>query len=86
MEKLFTVVGSSILNGTFSYRVANNINRSKVLIRNGHKQVDLITLPEPMTKSDAIAYYRHSQQTPVADTGRDERGRFTKQGFRFLAA
>ncbi len=83
MPKLFTVVGTSVYKNIHSYRVANNINRAKVLVRNGHKRVELITLPEPMTKDDAITYFK---ATKASAGGRDAKGRFTKQAFQFLAA
>ena len=83
-EKLFTVVGESINNNTHSYRVANNINRAKVLARNGHTDITLIQLPYAMTKDDAITYYKNSTKQATS-AYRDSKGRFTKQAFRFAA-
>jgi hypothetical protein len=37
-------------------RFANDALRVKVLEKNGHTEVDLMQLPEPMTKEDAVAY------------------------------
>ena len=54
--KLYTVAGTSTLNGKSSYRFANSMSRAGVLARNGHEDVKLVALPEPMTKESAIAY------------------------------
>ena len=54
--KLFTVAGTSTLNGKTSFRFANSLSRARVLARNGHLHVELFVLPEPMTKESAIVY------------------------------
>ena len=54
--KLYTVAGTSVLNGKTAYRFANSMSRAGVLARNGHELVQLEQLPEPMTKESAIAY------------------------------
>ena len=54
--KLYTVAGTSVLNGKTAYRFANSMSRAGVLTRNGHELVRLVALPEPMTKESAIAY------------------------------
>ena len=54
--KLYTVAGTSVLNGKTAYRFANSMSRAAVLMRNGHESVALETLPQPMTKESAIAY------------------------------
>lgn len=56
MEKTFTHAGVSKLDGKFKFRVANGISRIEVLIRNGHTDIDLIQLKEPMTKEQAVQY------------------------------
>jgi hypothetical protein len=57
MEKLFTVAGTSNLNGVVKFRFANDLkSRIKVLERNGHTDIDLRELPLPMTKERAIAF------------------------------
>jgi hypothetical protein len=53
---VFTHAGVSKLNGEFKVRFANDALRVKVLAKNGHKDIDIIELKEPMTKEDAIAY------------------------------
>ena len=55
-EKTFTVAGVSDLNGVYKLRVANSTDRVKVLLRNGHKDVRLIELPQAMTKLEATDY------------------------------
>lgn len=57
--KLFPVVGISTLDGKTKIRFANDSMRIKTLTRNGHTDIDFITLPEPMTKSNAIKYIRN---------------------------
>ena len=56
MIKTFTHAGVSSLNGEFKVRFCNDAFRQKVLIKNGHKNIDIIELKNPMTKEDAIAY------------------------------
>lgn len=55
MEK-FSHAGVSRLNGDFKVRFANDQLRVKILAKNGHKDIDIIELPEAMTKADAVAY------------------------------
>ncbi len=52
----FTHAGTSRLNGAVKIRFANDSLRVKVLEKNGHTEVDLLELPEPMSKADAVAY------------------------------
>ena len=56
MSKTFTHAGVSKLNGTFKVRFANDSLRTKVLIKSGHTDIDLIELKHAMTKEDAVAY------------------------------
>lgn len=53
---VFTHAGVSRLNGEFKVRFANDALRVKVLAKNGHKDIDIVELKEPMNKEDAIAY------------------------------
>ena len=54
---MFTVAGLSRQNGTLKLRFANDfVTRIKVLGRNGHKDIDLVELPQAMTKDAAVAY------------------------------
>jgi hypothetical protein len=52
----FTHAGVSKLDGEFKVRFANDAMRTKVLIKNGHTDIDIIELKTPMTKEDAVAY------------------------------
>jgi hypothetical protein len=54
----FTHAGTSRLNGSVKVRFANDALRVKVLEKNGHTEVDLIELPQPMLKKDAVAYLK----------------------------
>ena len=66
MTKTFTVAGTSNLNGVVKFRFANDLKgRIKVLERNGHTDIDLRELPEPMTKEAAIAFLE-AEAAPTA--------------------
>lgn len=52
----FTHAGVSKLNGEFKVRFANDGLRVKVLAKNGHKDIDIVELKNPMSKEDAVAY------------------------------
>lgn len=53
-DKLFTVVGTSKLNGEMKVRFANDVMRVKVLAKHGHEDINLIELDTPMTKLEAV--------------------------------
>ena len=55
-DKLFTVAGVSTLNGDTKARFANDVMRIKVLAKNGHENIQLVELPEAMTKVDAAKF------------------------------
>jgi len=55
-EKTFNVAGFSTLNGVVKLRVAKDMKRAKVLERNGHTDIQLVELPEPMTREQAAAF------------------------------
>ena len=57
MEKKFTVAGTASQHGITKVRFANDIvSRTKILIKNNCKNINLIELPEPMTKLEALKY------------------------------
>lgn len=56
MSKSFTHAGVSKLDGEFKVRFANDASRIKVLIKNGHTDIDIVELKNPMTKEEAVAY------------------------------
>lgn len=51
-EKTFAVAGVSTLKGKTKIRFANDAARIKILIKNGHTDVELIDLPREMTKAE----------------------------------
>jgi hypothetical protein len=73
MEKLFSVAGTSALEGVVKFRVANGsaTARTKVLVRSGHTDIKLVDLAKPMSKTDAIAFVKSqgfiaAVETPTA--------------------
>jgi hypothetical protein len=55
-NKLFTVAGTSNLNGANKFRFSTSMNRVAILQKNGHTDINLVELPSPMSKEDAIQY------------------------------
>jgi hypothetical protein len=55
-DKLFTVCGTSKLNGETKVRFANDVMRVKVLAKSDHEDILLVELPEAMTKLEAAKY------------------------------
>jgi hypothetical protein len=57
-NKLFTIAGTSNLNGKVKFRFATGTvkHRSLVLARNGHSNIKLFELPNAMSKEDARAF------------------------------
>jgi hypothetical protein len=56
MSKSFSHAGVSRLKGEFKVRYCNDALRVKVLAKNGHTDIDIIQMKEPMSKEDTIAY------------------------------
>jgi hypothetical protein len=52
--KTYKVAGVSLLNGKYKVRYANNKSRAKVLAKNGHTDIELVTLKEALPKEDII--------------------------------
>ena len=52
--KTFKVAGVSVLNGKYKVRYANNKSRGKVLAKNGHTNIELVTFKEALPKEDLI--------------------------------
>ena len=52
----YSHAGVSTLNGVTKVRFANDALRVKVLAKNGHKDIDIIELKNPMSKEDAVAF------------------------------
>ena len=55
--KKFTVAGHSILDGVKKTRFATTMDRVKVLMRNGHTDIELQELPHAMTKDEIRAFF-----------------------------
>ena len=67
-DKTFTVAGTSNFNGVIKYRVANDLeSRVKHLERVGHTDVNMMWLPEPMTRDAAISWLNSQGSTCAAD-------------------
>ncbi len=56
--KTFTIAGYSNLNGRVKLRVATGTvaRRTAVLKSAGHTDINLVELPQPMTRSEATAF------------------------------
>jgi len=52
--KTYTYAGVSKQDGKFKARWANDMMRTKILIKNGHSDIDMVQLKYPMTKAAAI--------------------------------
>jgi hypothetical protein len=61
--KKFTVAGHSILDGVKKTRFATTMDRVKVLMRNGHTDIELQELPYAMTKDEIRAFFGEEAKT-----------------------
>ena len=59
MSKTFKFAGVSKRAGAFKARFANDQMRVKVLAKSGHTDINLIELPEAMTKLDAVKFIQN---------------------------
>jgi len=73
-DKLYTVVGTSKLDGVTKVRFANDTMRTKVLQKHGHEDIILVELPEAVSKFDAVkaiqgdeAFANAASQAAIAD-------------------
>ena len=54
---VFKVVGVSTLNGVTKVRFANDfVSRVKILNKQGHTDIDLMELPEALTKAECVKH------------------------------
>jgi len=68
MEKLFTVAGTATQHGVTKARFANDlVARIKILNKNGCTDINLVELPQPMTKLQALQYLQ--EQGAAGDAG-----------------
>lgn len=64
-EKLFTVAGTATQNGVTKVRFANDlVARIKILNKSGCTNINLVELPQPMTKLQAL---QHLQTLGITD-------------------
>lgn len=61
--KKFTVAGHSVLDGVKKTRFATTMDRVKVLMRNGHTDIELQELPYAMTKDEIRAFFGEEAKT-----------------------
>ena len=54
--KKFAVAGVSTLQGKTKIRFANDVMRIKILAKNGHTNVELVELPNEMSKAEIAAH------------------------------
>jgi len=57
-DKKFAVAGVSTLEGKTKLRFANDTMRIKILAKNGHTNVELLELPNEMTKAEAVQHLK----------------------------
>jgi hypothetical protein len=55
-NKTFAVAGVSTIAGSTKIRFMNDSTRVKILIKNGHTDIDTFDLPHEMTKAEIAAY------------------------------
>ena len=56
---VFKVVGVSTLNGVTKVRFANDfVSRVKILNKQGHTDIDLMELPEALTKAECVKHLK----------------------------
>lgn len=70
-DRKFDIAGFSTFAGKRKVRFANGKTeaRSKVLGRNGHTDIDLRVLPNPMTKAEAMAFLGVKDEDDAAPKG-----------------
>ena len=56
MSKTFTFAGTCVVNGATVYKFANDAGRAAVLAKLGATDVNMLELPMPMDKADAIDF------------------------------
>lgn len=68
---MFTVAGTAAQNGNVKVRFANDlVSRIKILNKNNCTDINLIELPKPMTKLEALQYLTtQGEQFTAGDAG-----------------
>ena len=70
--KTFTVAGFSVLAGVKKMRFANSMDRVKVLMANGHTDIELQTLPRAMTKDEIRVFFGYEPEDTVVVSKKPE--------------
>jgi hypothetical protein len=74
-QKTFAVAGVSTFKDGTKIRFANDAARVKILIKNGHTDIELIDLPRDMTKAEIAEYLFETDfakgRVPVMDAIKD---------------
>lgn len=58
---MFKVAGVSRFNDGVKVRFANDLSRVKILVKNGHTDIELIELPEAMDKPAVVKFLLKSE-------------------------
>ena len=74
---MFKVTGISTLNGQTKVRFANDlVSRVKILVKDGHSDINLLELPEAASKLDCIKYLKttdlYAQFKPAIDAAEEK--------------
>ena len=59
-DKSFKVAGVSTVKGNYKVRFANDMSRVKVLVKTGHTDIELVELPQAMSKGEAVTFLKSS--------------------------
>lgn len=60
-DKSFKVAGVSTVKGSYKVRFANDMSRVKVLVKTGHTDIELVELPNEMSKAEAVSFLKTSK-------------------------
>lgn len=59
---MFKVTGISTLNGQTKVRFANDlVSRVKILNKDGHKDINLVELPQALSKGDCVKHLKTTE-------------------------
>jgi hypothetical protein len=64
---MFKVTGVSRHEGQVKVRFANDMTRVKILVKNGHTDIELVELATEMTKADAVKFLLTTELTQNAE-------------------
>lgn len=79
-NKLFTVAGTAAQHGVTKVRFANDkVSRFKILDKNECTEINLVDLPEPMTKIDALRYLATLPDFQSGDAGYAVQAKLTEK-------